>query len=138
VTGTPLAPRDAGPAAALAARLARAYPNLPPYAAARLAEAFVRVGKAQATHAVRLCNGPPDGTKGPHGYAKWVAGGWQHDPAAGEAVAVRIRKRLSGVLHWLCVWAEVESGPGVTLDGDPRGHVMHIKLPGDREPVGVV
>jgi hypothetical protein len=142
VTGHSAPPRDAGPAPILAARLARAYPNLPPHCAARLAEAFVRVGKAQHTHAERLCNGEPTRKGDVPGYGSWHFEDsptrasrkvWRHDSALETAAAKRIQRRVENLRYWAAEWIGSEDlpVPNVYLENDPRGTVLRIWLPGD-------
>lgn len=126
----------------LAARLARAYPMLSAYSAACLAEELCSIERAQRRHAERCCSGA-DG-----GYVRWIRGLSEgdnivhrpiHDPDAEERARKRVRDRCSRWVGAVTVRASVcfDDGPKVTLQGDPRGAVLTVRLPGEAEAVAV-
>jgi len=137
----------------LAARLARAYPYLPAYSAATLAEELCAIERAQRRHAVRCCSGE-DG-----GYVRWIRGLSEgdnivhrpiHDPAeerAGKRIERQVAKARDRLRQWLLGSAcsaeellrrsEALQAFSVELHGDPRGAVLTVRLPGDAEAVAV-
>lgn len=131
----------------LAARIARAYPALSAYSAATLAEELCRIERMQRRHAERCCSGS-DG-----GYVRWRslareddnAGSprvLEHDPVAEERAGKRIDRHVSA---WVDTLAERQTGnrgaitaaPLIELEGDPRGAVLKVRLPGEAEAVSV-
>lgn len=142
--------REPSDAALYAARLARAFPILSTYSAASLAEDLCRIERAQRRHAERCCSGA-DG-----GYVRRVAavlkGGpshgtlVEHDPDAEARAGERIKRRVAvwrsrlldlqaggkalDPLTQRRLWSEHE----VELEGDPRGPVLLLRLPGEAEP----
>lgn len=138
------------PVAILAARLQRAYPTLSPYSAASLAEDLARIERAQRRHAERCCSGSDGGyvriraaTAGEsaRSYSGGVGYLREHDPAAEEREGQRISNRIT---QWqlACldraglVWGP-SPVPTVELQGDPRGPVLKIRLPGETEASSV-
>lgn len=154
--------RDPSPVAILAARLQRAYPALSPYSAASLAGDLAKIERAQRRHAERCCGGADDGytrlkTQAELGYVKnagtdpsfYVV----HDPAAEERAGRRI---VSALTRWKNKATELSFTPShvaknaaaigaarqrhrptVELQGDPRGAVLKIRLPGETEATSV-
>lgn len=139
-------------ATVLAARLARAYPALSPFSAASLAEELVRIERAQHRHAVRCCSGE-DGGYVRKRKAVALAGigdslrrdDVEHDPDAERKAGERIERRCA---RWVDrVFAVMADGPvyraaigapAVTLQHDPRGPVLLLRLPGDDEAKAVM
>ena len=132
----------------LAARLARAYPSLSAYSAATLAEELCAIERAQRRHAERCCSGV-DG-----GYVKTIfrvddegrhVTSQIHDPDAEERAGKRIDGRVARWVGSLTSRLSPEDarkvptpiGPIVELDGDPRGAVLKVQLPGEAEQVAV-
>lgn len=127
----------------LAARLARAYPSLSTYSAATLAEELCRIERAQRRHAERCCSGE-DG-----GYVKrWFEtaadGGAltvvRHDPDKERKAGERIDRavaRWSTRVHDLSGASRTGYGHRIKLQGDPRGPVLLLQLPGEGEAVAV-
>lgn len=131
----------------LSARLARAYPSLSAYSAATLAEELCAIERAQRRHAERCCSGV-DG-----GYVKTIfrvaddgsfVTSQIHDPDAEERAGKRIDWRCS---RWLARLGELcgcnegladdPTSDMIDLDGDPRGAVLKIRLPGEAEAVAI-
>jgi hypothetical protein len=128
---------DPAPVAILAARIMRAYPSLLPFSAASLATELCAIERAQRKHAERCCSGA-DG-----GYVKHRLGaqGWVtvHNPDAEERAGERIAQRVTA---WgdrcLELWSKGNprtawNRPTIELQGDPRGHVLLVRLPGETE-----
>lgn len=127
----------------LAARLARAYPSLSAYSAATLAEELCAIERAQRRHAERCCSGE-DG-----GYVRRVLHPLtpptvEHDPGAEERAGKRIDRRCS---RWLARLGDLcgcnegladdPTSDMIDLEGDPRGAVLKVRLPGEAEAVAV-
>lgn len=131
--------REPASVAILAARIQRAYPALSPYSAASLATELDAIERAQRRHAERCCSGE-DG-----GYTKWVDdpprsyGHVVHDPDAERKAGERIERRVEqwGGLIADRLGVQLTSigfnRPTVTLEGDPRGPVLLLRLPGEQE-----
>lgn len=119
--------------AMLAARLARAYPALSPYSAASLAVELCRIERAQRRHAERCCSGE-DG-----GYVTWFGSKLVHDPNKQDREARRVQTSCTKWIGQVCARAVVafDDGPQVTLQGDPRGPVLLVRLPSEPEAQAV-
>lgn len=148
--------RDPSPVAILAARLQRAYPALSPYSAASLAEDLTRIERAQRRHAERCCSGADGGYVRPRkvnlGKGSLVTmldeNGpvMEHDPIAEErahagivASCTRWENRLVA-LHDrgpTNLIAGTDRVPAIEREGDPRGPVLKIRLPGETEATSV-
>lgn len=151
--------------AILAARLQRAYHSLSPYSAASLATELSAIERAQRRHAERCCNGEDGGYVRRSATRKRAnpSGGYvaviEHDPAAEERAGRRI---TAAGCRWLTRLAQlvaqdrpyVVSWPSLTvhygqgstchdtvtaieLQGDPRGPVLLVRLPGETEAQAV-
>jgi len=132
--------------AIIAARIMRAYPSLSPYSAASLATELCAIERAQRRHAERCCNGDYDRSPNP----KHVASNIEQGIAEREAER-RIDVKLYGWCVKLCRLLYPETGDGkrdlgiqsdaardmIELQGDPRGAVLLLRLPGEAEGVGV-
>jgi hypothetical protein len=147
--------------AILAARLQRAYPALNPYQCANLAVDLCAIERAQHRHAERQCSGADGGYvrrkdfaklavfdgKEPRGTTEWHrdpgSGRWivEHDPEAEERAEERIAKRVA---QWRTQLGEI-AGPisrdwsdfNIERQGDPRGAVLLLQLPGESEAKAV-
>lgn len=152
-------------AAELAARMARAFPSLGVLWCADKALELCAIERAQRTHAERCGNGPPDVRRKPErgelfGYVKLVplphgrsvddtapkGMTWTDDHEAQERAAKRIERLVAA---W-CESVRLDRGlgvgnrlaspahrPSVSLEGDPRGAVLKVRLPGESEAVAV-
>lgn len=145
--------KEPAPVAILAARLQRAYPSLSPYSAASLAEELSRIERAQRRHAERCCSGA-DG-----GYVRKrkvvaLAGiadplrrdDVEHDPAAEQRAGKRLETRVVRWVNRLVAYHDngpvntlpvADRNPTIELQGDPRGPVLLVQLPGETETVAV-
>lgn len=98
------------------ARLARAFPNLSTHSACELARKLARIESRQHTHSERDCSEE-----------------WYQDRS--EAVAASIAKSAA---RWVVELRELADAPDavvvVDLEGDPRGRVVLLQLPGEVEP----
>lgn len=152
---------EPAPVAILAARIMRAYPSLSPYSAASLATELSAIERAQRRHAERCCSGA-DG-----GYVKvapsTVTVGSRpavmrsrliHDPDAEQRAGQRIERKVraweervaraatdcipchDGVDASICGACE-DICPVGELQGDPRGPVLLVRLPGEADAVAV-
>jgi hypothetical protein len=110
-------PKDATHAAA---RLARAYPALSCYSAARLAEKLCAIERAQRRHAVRDCS------------EEWYTRG-QEGKTPRDRAAKRIDRRMLNWLDFLGLYSGNRIAPPYSLEGDPRGAVLRIQFPGEPE-----
>jgi len=149
--------REPSDVAVMAARVARAYPTLSPYASARIATEFVRIGNLWNTHATRKCNGSPDIRRKPEpgelfGYVKLVplpegrpqdpgapkGKAWVDDPDAAERAGKRITNAIGQVQTQLQDWRAIDSNGVVVLPGVQTAEFhINVRLPGEREPVAV-
>lgn len=145
----------------LAARLARAYPSLSAYSSATLAEELCRIERAQRRHAERCCSGEDGGYTKPGCDAQgrdyvfkpgraMASPLMVHDPDAEERAGNRIKRRIgrwadrfADVTPIATIWQNSKRGfasamlHSVTLQHDPRGRVLLLRLPGEAEAVGV-
>jgi hypothetical protein len=126
--------------------MARAFPSLSVYSVATLAGELCSIERAQRLHAERDCNGDYSVVKvGTLGAYR------RHVPEMGERAARRIARRVgrwrSEVARlstltvpdgeWIDTMATVADGIVVELCGDPRGAVLHVRLPGDAQAVAL-
>jgi hypothetical protein len=144
----------------LAARLARAFPTLSVYSAAVLAGELCSIERAQRRHAERCCNGDYRRlkTNAELGYVKSAgtdpAFYYTHDPRAEDRAGERIERITA---RWLVNLGsrlivstdcpnEQPSDHACGLRAqdvaiertyDPRGAVLAVRLPGEREGVSV-
>ena len=148
-------PKDA---VLLAARMAKAYPSLTAYRAALLAEQLCAIEWAQRRHAERCCSGADGGyvrlrphvvnADGPvlespdYGAPKGMVR--EHDPVAEERACAQVHRRVlawrAGLRNWIIDAAgscKPEHGCSIELQGDPRGPVLLLQLPGEGEAVAV-
>lgn len=91
-----------------------------PYGIARLADELCDIERAWRRHCERCCSGE-DG-----GYVRFEDGRARHDPEAEERADKRLRNRVRA-------WVAKVPGGTVELQGDPRGAVLLLKLPGETE-----
>lgn len=137
--------RDPPDVAILAARLARAYhASLSSYSCASLSVELCAIERAQRRHAERSCNGDYDRSPDPRHVASNIEVGIA-EQRAGERIARRIKewqKRRKGLLDLTgkvgadaARW-DLPDVP-ITLQGDPRGPVLLLRLPGEPEAVPV-
>lgn len=97
------------------ARLARAFPNLSTYSARELARKLARIESRQHTHTERDCSDE-----------------WYQDRS--ERVAKSIAKSATRWIEEARAFAFVPDAPIVVdLEGDPRGRVVLLQLPGEVE-----
>lgn len=145
--------REPAPVAILSARIMRAYPSLSAYSAAFLATDLQSIERAQQRHAERCCNGADGGyvrrlDVGRANAAKvraerlgTIACLVEHDPDAEQRAGERIERRVGrwrDALAKLTDTAMVEGGNcAIELQGDPRGAVLLLRLPGEAEAVSV-
>jgi len=149
--------------AVLSARLMRAYPSLSPFSCASLAASLVSIERAQRRHVERQCNGPRDRRDGPNvlpGYFKLQRREgavdnrapkgmeWVSDPDAERRAGERIANRLATwenklvALHDrgpanLLATAHGYALPLISLESDPSGRVLLLRLPGETEASSV-
>ena len=154
--------REPNPVAILAARIMRAYPSLSPYSAASLAEELAAIERAQRRHAERCCSGADGGyvrriipaAARAFGCVTTPGGTYvEHDPNAEQRAGQRIERMVE---RWCINLAECRHpnliGDArsmaiataacmhrsiVTTQGDPRGPVLLVRLPGEAEAVAV-
>lgn len=136
--------REPPDVAILAARLMRAWPSLSPYSCAHLATELCAIERAQRRHAERQCNGE-DG-----GYVRAVNVAWlggrrvEHNPEAEQRAGNRIARRVFRWKEeaWKRAIGKAAGDPAGTsgimvcdieLQGDPRGSVLLLRLPGEKE-----
>lgn len=117
--------REPSDEAILAARLQRAYPSLSPYSSASLAQQLCAIERMQRLHAERWCNDPDYQCEMP----RWEAGKRRIDTNL-----QRMRDRI-GELHEH--YGKPVIAPEFELQGDPRGAVLKVRLPGEAEAVSV-
>jgi len=142
--------REPSDVAILSARLARAYPALSAYSAASLATELCAIERAQHRHAERCCSGEDGGyvrrkEGAPVGLGAYTRHVLEHDPDAEERAGKRIARaidlwtvNLQSRLNVPGAIAKRQiAGMTVELQGDPRGRVLLLRLPGESEPVGV-
>lgn len=114
--------REPSDEAILAARLQRAYPSLSPYSSASLAQQLCAIERMQRRHAENWCNEPDYQCEMP----RWERG------------KVSIGRRIA---KWQTRLAELgviaRGSPAIELEGDPRGAVLKVRLPGEPEAVSV-
>jgi len=114
--------REPSDVAVMAARVARAYPTLSPYSAARIAVEFCAIERMTKLHAERQCND-----------ADYQVGmvRWRRARSAIENSLLRLQTQLQD-------WNAVDSRGVVVLPttetgGDPRGATFKVRLPGEKE-----
>lgn len=152
--------REPPSVAIIAARIAKAYPSLAPYSAASLATELESIERAQRTHATRQCNGPREAKGDVPGYFRLAPSRslasqdprapkgmeWVHDPDAEQRAGERIARRVAAWVHKVLDrvpepdLAKSKPGawcPAIELQGDPRGAVLLLRLPGEAEGSGV-
>lgn len=143
-----MARKEPSSAALYAARLAKAYPALSAYSAASLAHELCSIERAQRRHAERACSGA-DGGYVRRRHASIERDGMdrvgmlliEHDPVAEERAGKRVAGRVrawQGNLRNLVVdtiGASIpkEHGVEITLEHDPRGSVLLVRLPGEAD-----
>lgn len=138
---------EPAPVAILAARIMRAYPSLSPYSAASLATELSAIERAQRRHAERCCSGEDGGyvmrASGVHLARRSRTGTViVHDPDAEQRAGQRIAQQA---VNWNVRLHELLGGgplvvnncPKIELQGDPRGPVLLVRLPGEAEAVAV-
>lgn len=130
--------REPNPVAILAARIMRAYPSLSPYSAASLAEELAAIERAQRRHAERCCSGADGGYvkrgRPITGYGVNAITCAIHNPDAEQRAARRI---LESVTRMMRRFPATDPALRVDLQGDPRGPVLLVRLPGEAEAVAV-
>lgn len=115
--------RDVMDAAELAARLAWYAADIGVRChtqAAERAVALCALERAWRRHTERCCSGESGG------YTRWRSGSpgvLEHDAGAEARAEARIRAKVAA-------WCAQVPGAVVELEGDPRGCVMRIRLPG--------
>ncbi len=107
-----------------------------PFTIACLARDLCAIERAWRRHTIRCCSGEDggytkriakiDGTPGSYVGRSVVV----HDLEAEARADARLRKRVAA-------WCERVPGAIVELEGDPRGTVLKLKLPGMAEAVAV-
>jgi len=125
--------REPSDVAVMAARVARAYPTLSPYSAARIATDFCAIERMTKLHAERQCNDAD----------------YQSDDGDGEPMP-RFDRGVSRILNaiqrvatqmgeWGVVATDGYRDPPFTYEhgGDPRGATFKVRLPGEKELVAV-
>ena len=140
-------PKDA---VVIAARLAKAYPSLSAYSAATLAEELCAVERAQRRHAERCCSGEDGGYVRRHALDPSFAQGRTstliHDPNAEKRADDKIITAFdTWKRHLVDLLASTGDGSKtmdwnrciVSREGDPRGAVLKIQLPGEPEAMAV-
>lgn len=137
----------------LSARIMRAYPTLSSYSAASLAAELCAIERAQRRHAERCCCGADGGyvrrkEGAPVGLGAYTRHVLEHDPDAERKAGERIEKRVDiwnerlARLATECIpcrsaaWLATELC-AIDLQGDPRGPVLLVRLPGEHEAVAV-
>ena len=148
--------REPSDDAVLSARLMRAYPSLSPYSAASLAAELCAIERAQRRHAERCCSGEDGGYVRPLDVGRrnaakvraertgTIACLVEHDPDAERRAGERIANRLATwenklvALHDrgpanLLATAHGYALPLISLESDPRGRVLLLRLPGEQE-----
>lgn len=144
--------REPSDDAVLSARLMRAYPSLSPYSAASLATELCAIERVQRRHAERCCSGEDGGyvqlvvkDRGMHdGYRchRTVA---EHDPDAERRAGERIERKVEAwksdlrgrLIATHGYYSPQEHGYAIELQGDPRGRVLLLRLPGETEASSV-
>lgn len=145
--------KEPSSATLLAARIARAYSSLSAYSSATLAEQLCAIERMQRRHAERCCSGEDGGYTKLHTGATTISavhgirrnGTFVHDPEAEERADSKVILAVDAWKRRLVELLDVQRNEAHTVwnavsverEGDPRGAVLLVRMPGETEASGV-